>query len=226
MSTQRHIGFTTLALAMLGASSLFACSADPGSLADGMNGGDDPTAVTPEGQKPGETVASCTEKPQGRSYKGYGQTLLEKDRANEAMGENRARVKPYEVLTGEYTRSLGAAPTSLSANASTFGEIPARWSEEATTSAVVMSTSYRIAFEGCLKYTATPPEFAAAPTDATATTNCTSMMRKFWSRTPQPAEVSACSKFATTGLAKEPDAKRRWAYVCSSVMTSTRFLTY
>ena len=225
MSTQRHIGFSTLALAMIGATSLFACSSDPNSLGDGMNGEPDPT-VTPEGQKPGETVASCTEKPQGRSYKGYGQTLLEKDRVNEAMGENRARVKPYEVLTGEYTRSLGAAPASLSANASTFGDVPARWSEEAQTSAVVMSTSYRIAFEGCLKYTATPPEFAAAPTDATATTNCTSMMRKFWSRTPQPAEVSACSKFATTGLDKEPDAKRRWTYVCSSVMTSTRFLTY
>jgi hypothetical protein len=225
MSTQRHIGsIFGFALALVGASSLFACSADPNSLGDGTGDGDG--TVAPADQKPGDTVASCTDKPQGRSYKGYGSTLLEKDRVNEAMGENRARVKPYEVLTGEYTRSLGAVPASLASNASTFGDVPARWAEEAQTSAVVMSTSFRIAFEGCLTYTATAPEFAAPPTDATATTSCTSMMRKFWSRTPQPAEVTACTKFATTGLDKEPDAKRRWAYVCSSVMTSTRFLTY
>ena len=52
------------------------------------------------------------------------------------------------------------------------------------------------------------------------------MARKFWNKTPAPQEIQACVDVATTGAAKEPDARRKWAYACASVMTSAGFLTY
>ena len=204
------------------------CSSDPNALGlgdDPFNPGTNP-ATADGGQPDPGAATTCNQKPEGRTYVGYGKIALESDRVNEAAGENRARVKPFSVLSGEYTRTVGAPPASLAANASTFGDVPARWYQEAHSSAVELSTSYRIAFEGCLTFTATGAEFSAVPTAATAPDECTSMMKKFWSQTPQPAEIASCVSYATTALAKEPDARRRWAYVCATAMTSTRFLTF
>lgn len=215
-------GLVTLLVACASA----ACG-DPSSLGDGV---DDPNGGAAGGGGAGgdgtNTGATCDVKPTGRAYTGFGKTALVTDRANENLGVNRARVKPYGVLAGEYQRTLGATPASLASEADTFGEPGARWYEEAALNAVSMATAFDVAFEGCLTYTKDAPDYAAAPTDQTASATCTAMMNKFWDMTPSPDQIASCSKFATTGLAKEPDARRKWSYVCASVLTSTRFLTF
>jgi hypothetical protein len=52
------------------------------------------------------------------------------------------------------------------------------------------------------------------------------MARKFWSRAPSDDEVKACTDVALTDTASEPDAKRRWAYTCASLLSASGFLTY
>jgi hypothetical protein len=209
---------------------LAGCSGDPNALGLGDDPFNPPPGPSPSAEDggqpdPGPTL-TCNQKSEGRTYKGYGGITLDGDRVNEAAGENRARVKPFSVLAGEYTRVIGAPPASLAANATTYGDVPARWYTEAHSSAVELTTSYRIAFDGCLTFTASAAEFSALPTAASAPGECTSMMTKFWSRTPQPSEITSCANYATTALAKEPSARRRWAYVCAAAMTSTRFLTF
>jgi len=51
-------------------------------------------------------------------------------------------------------------------------------------------------------------------------------MRKAWSRSASPAEITSCTNLATQKLSTEPDARRRWAYVCSSILSSSQFLTF
>jgi hypothetical protein len=67
---------------------------------------------------------------------------------------------------------------------------------------------------------------ASMPTEESAATMCSALMRKAWSKTPSPEEITACTTLATTKLAAEPDARRRWAYVCASVLSSSQFLTF
>jgi hypothetical protein len=51
-------------------------------------------------------------------------------------------------------------------------------------------------------------------------------MRKAWSKTPAPEEITACTDLAVTKLAAEKDVHRRWSYVCSSILSSSQFLTF
>lgn len=213
--------------------SLTACSGeDSGSLLGQPTG---PGAVVPPGETPpGETPPGetppvelqCTEKPQGRSYKNFDGTLLEASRVNEGMGLNRARIKPFAVLSGELARVLGAAPPSLAGEAGSFEAPPARWFEEPRATGVGLSTLYTVVFEGTLAYAKANPKYATGPSVATAQTECTDFMSKAWNRSPSPNEVTECVTFATTKLAKETNAQRQWAYVFANVLTSTGFLTY
>ena len=107
----------------------------------------------------------------------------------------------------------------------TFGEAPRRWYIEPLGSAVSLYTSYAIAFEGCLD-AVSDTAHASAPTAQTAASECIRMERKFWSRTGSQEEVDACVKLATVDLSSEPDAHRRWAYVCASVLSATGFVSY
>jgi hypothetical protein len=45
-------------------------------------------------------------------------------------------------------------------------------------------------------------------------------------RSPTPAEAAACVDLATGKLSTEPDPRRRWSYVCASVLSSSNFLTF
>src|SRR5690606_17057388 len=121
---------------------------------------------------------------------------LNADRANEAMGLNRARVKPYSVMAGEFTRALGAAPSSLAGAASTFGDAKPRWFEEPRSGALELDAVFRVAFQGCLEFTKTAPEYAAAPTEETASANCGAFIRKFWSTPAAPDELETCGGYA------------------------------
>jgi hypothetical protein len=51
-------------------------------------------------------------------------------------------------------------------------------------------------------------------------------MRKAWSRSPSPDEISGCVNLAVKTLADEKDVARRWAYACASVLSATQFLTF
>lgn len=166
--------------------------------------------------------ALCTSK----TYAGFDNRELTADRKVLKLGTDRARMKPFSALQTEYQRVLGASPASLTGAAATFGQPPARWHEEPAANAVALQTAYTIAFDGCLTYTATASEFANAPDAASAEAQCAAMARKFWSKTPGPSEISACVEVATTGSAAEPQARRKWAYACASVLTSAGFMAY
>lgn len=169
----------------------------------------------------------CNAKPEGaRSYKLFDGTKLEEQRLNEGTGVNRARVKPYGVMATELQRVLGNTPASIKTAGPSFNAAPARWFAEPTYSGVSMNKMFEVAFEGCLVYAAANPDMKAAPTAESAKTQCTSFMRKAWSRTPSPEEIESCTDLAVEKLGTEPDPARRWAYVCASILSSSQFLTF
>ncbi len=202
------------------------CSDDPGALTGG-NGPSGPGAgANPDDPNGAPAALQCTDKPQGRSYVLFDGSKLEDTRLNENVGVNRARLKPFTVLNGEYQRVLGLVPASLGASGGSFDEPPARWYAEAQHSGVSLNAIFDISFEGCGALTKTAPEYGAAPTAETATTVCTALIRKAWSRSASPDEIASCINLATKKLQTEPDARKRWTYVCSSILSSSQFLTF
>lgn len=160
-----------------------------------------------------------------RSYELFDGTKLEAKRLDEQLGMNRARIKPYAVLEGEYQRVLGLVPPSLKGAADSFDDPPLRWYAEAAHSGVSLNAFFAIAFEGCGAYLQ-GTEFGTAPTAESAREFCGTLARKAWSRTATPTELDACASLATDKLGEEPDARKRWSYVCASVLSSSNFLTY
>jgi hypothetical protein len=214
----------TLATAFALASSIGCSSGDaPGAGDDELDGNGNKDGTGADGEN---GAVECTNKPASRAYVGFGKTDLVADRPNEATGMNRARVKPFSVLAGEYTRTIGAAPASLAGSASTFGDAKTRWFEESSSGALELDQTFRVSFQGCLEFTKSAAEYGAAPTDDTAKKNCTTLIRKFWSADGASDEIEACTQYAMTGSAKENNPRRRWAYVCASVLSSSRFLTF
>jgi len=213
--------FAALAVTLLAS----ACGGDPDEL-NGRKGAPDPNGATPPGtDTPGQDPndpALCKSK----EYAGFDNRLLHNDRVAAQIGVDRGRLKPFGALQTEYARVLGAAPASLQGAGPTFGQVPKNWFEEPQANAVALQTAYNIAFDGCLTFTGTAPEFAAAPDAMNAPAQCGAMARKFWSKTPAPQEIQACVDVAVTGAAKEPNARRKWAYACASVLSSAGFLSY
>ncbi len=162
----------------------------------------------------------------GKKYSGFAATDLVGDRIDADLGVDRSRVKPFSSLAGEYTRVLGAQPGLIAGLGTTFGESAARWNVEPQSSAVSLYTAYRVAFQGCLTLTATANAYAAAPTDATARTECGNFAQKFWSRPADNAELDACVKATVADTATETNVRRKWGYGCASVLTSAGFLSY
>lgn len=213
-------------LATLTALALTACAAedprDPrANAALDKPSSDDPTNPAPVDDTPAGPGA-CD----GKAFVGFDGMNVVANRVVGLPGADRARLKPYDVLAGEFKRVLGATPASLRGAATTFGRPVARWYDEPTVGGTVLQTAYNIAFDGCLTYTETAAEFAAAPTAETASTQCAAMARKFWSKTPTTDQIAACVDVAVTATTPEPDARRRWSYACATVLTSSGFLTY
>ena len=231
METKMKPLFKTLS-ALFGSAlfiSMAACSADPGSLGDGdgtdpggTDPGTDPGGTDPGGTDPGNQACTTT----GKSYVGFGGTQLAATRIDAKVGGDRDRMKPFSALQTEYQRVLANQPATLTGSGPTFGQPGARWYAEPQASAVSIYQAFTVAFDGCLTYTATPPQYAAAPDANSAATECAAMTRKFWSRNATPDEIAACVNVAMVDTSKEPDAKRKWAYTCAAVMTSAGFVTY
>lgn len=207
-------------LAVLAAAGSTACIEPSDELLGGPRRGN--------GQENGGAAAElqCTEAPTGRSYTLFDGTKLEESRNNEAAGVNRARIKPYPTLEREYKRVLGVVPPSLKDASGSFDVPPARWFGEPQYSGVSLHAVASIAYEGCLAYTKANDAFAQPPTEESARTECTKLMRKAWSRSPSPEEIDACAELAAKTLADEQDVRRRWAYACASVLSSSQFLTF
>jgi hypothetical protein len=163
----------------------------------------------------------------GRAYVGIGGSDLKARRVDLAATVNRARVRPYAALVSDYERVVGSLPERpLETLANSFGETTPRWSIEPQQSAIGVYVAYVTAFDACLGMTASAETYAAAPTAASAATECTRLATKAWSRTPDEAEMNACVQLATVDSAAEPSARRRWASVCASIMTAAAALTY
>lgn len=195
------------------------------------SGVDDPLNPLTADQK--AEVEAC--KAKQRSYVGLGGEKLEAGRFETPAGFDHARVKPYAVLASELQRTIGYVPPALAEAKDVFGEAPARWYEEPELGSIALFQAYRLAFDGCTAYTADDARFAADPTRATAETECRSMQRSFWSRAPSPEELESCVTVALSssqeiapgaGSPTQVGPRRRWAYACASVLSSSRFLTY
>ncbi len=159
-------------------------------------------------------------------YAGFGGRSLDGDRLDQLVGTDRQRVKPYAVLVTDYNRVLGLTPSYIQGQAATFNQPAVRWAEEQEMSAISMYQAFQASFQGCLTYTGTSAQYGANPTAATASTECTNFQKKFWSRIPSAAETTACVTFATSAVNNDANARRRWAYTCASVLTSTGFLAH
>jgi hypothetical protein len=219
ITSNRTLGIVLLATA----STLLSAACDE--EADSLTGLGKRGAETGEESTAGATL-ECTQAPQGRSYATFDGTKLEESRENENVGVNRARVKPFAAMEKEFQRVLGVVPPSLKDSAGSFDVPATRWFGETQYSAVSLHAMSQIAYEGCLAFAKASPSFATAPTETTAKEECTKLMRKAWSRSPSPEEVSGCADLAVKGLADEKDATRRWAYACVSVISATQFLTF
>lgn len=161
-------------------------------------------------------------------YAGFGGASLDGDRSDGTVGNDRLRVKPYSMLPSEYQRvmSLASPPSAITGQAATFNAPVAKWDVEPQLSAVSLIQAFNAAFQGCLTYTASATQFSANPTTTTASTQCTAMATAFWSRTPSAAEVTACSSFAVSTANNDTNPRRRWAYVCATLMSSVGFLAH
>jgi hypothetical protein len=206
-----------------------ACASEDGDQLTGGGPNGSPTTPPDTTTPPGDPANPGTVDPAtcgGKEFKGFDGENLVRNRVVANVGVDRGRFKPYDALAAEYNRVLGNTPASLAAAGDTFGKPEPRWYDEPAIGGVVLQTSFKIAFDGCLTYTATPADFAAMPTATTASTKCAEMARKFWSRTASPDQITACSDVALTGAAKETDPRRRWAYACASVLNAAGFMTY
>lgn len=212
-------------LLLLGAMAfaIAACGDGADDLLGGRGGPVDAVPPSPEGgiEKDPNT---CTTR--GATHIGYGKKDLAEDRVKAVQGADRGRLKPYSALKTEIKRVTGQSPGSLDAAAGTFGTPQDRFYSEPIASALTVSTSFSVGFEACLGVTKDSPDYAAAPTAESASKVCTTLARKYWSRAADEAEIAACVQMATTDSAAEPDARRRWAYTCATVLTSAGFMTF
>jgi hypothetical protein len=196
---------------------------------DGFISGDDPDdggGGDGDGDGDGDGEAELECEGIGMSYTGIGGSTLEVGRPLAEVGSDHRRLTPFSAMAARYRRALGSDAADVGAFEATFGNPPARWYEEPSASADTLYASFTIAYQGCLALTATGPTFAAAPTEATATTVCTDLARQFWSRTPADDEIAPCVEYAVNETGGEPDPRRRWAYTCASVLSAAGFLSY
>ncbi len=161
----------------------------------------------------------------GAPHVGFGNEDLIAKREAGGLGIDRRRIKPFSSLEREMERVLGRKPTGLAASASAFGDAPARWYAEPVAGAVTLYTTYSVAFTSCFDMMA-DGVYGQMPTAETAKTECAKLQRKAWQRSPTPDETNACVDLVMTKLPNESVARRRWAHLCASVMTSNGFITY
>jgi hypothetical protein len=238
-NTVKSLTASLVAALFFAGCSLGSSSANLSNMTTPPKGDVPPAVVPPEDLPPPSIVPPPQEIPpvdpiiparcdMGKTYTGFAGTELTAGRIDGDIGPERARMKPFSALTGEFPRVLANTPAMLAdpSVGNTYSITPARWVSEPVASGVTVYTTYRIAFQGCLTATGTPAQYKTLPSNTTAATECGDWARKFWSRTATQAEVNACVKVAMVDTATETNSMRRWAYTCASVMTAAGFTTY
>jgi len=215
-----------LPILLLGSVALAACAEESNELLGKRGNGEPNGGENGNGENGSAASLECTAKPEGRSFVNFDGNKLEERRMNENVGVNRARIKPYGVMASEYQRVLGLVPEGIKTAGGSFDAPPQRWYAESTHSGVSMNAIFEISFEGCLAYSKAAADLKAAPTEESAKAECTKLIRKAWSRSPSPEELTGCTDLALTKLASQTDVSKRWAYVCSSILSSSQFLTF
>ena len=237
-NSMKTLTASLVAAMLLAGCSLGSSSANLGNMTN-PPGNVPPAVVPPDDVPPPAVVPPPTETPpvnpviparcdMGKTYTGFAGTELTAGRIDGDIGPERARVKPFSALAGEFPRVLANTPAMLAdpSVANTYSITPARWVSEPVASGVTIYTTYRIAFQGCLTVTANPAQYKVLPSNTTAATECAAWSRTFWSRTATQAELDACVKVAMVDTSTETSSMRRWAYTCASVMTAAGFTTY
>jgi len=213
---------TMIALGALGAltMTLLACDENP---EDGFmrRSRRDPAGEDAGVTDPNEPGACAV----GAKHVGFANVDFAEPREQGGLGKDRRRVKPYSAMKSELERVLGQSPASLVESAAAFGDVPARWYAEPVAGAVSIYTTYSVAFTACYD-TMSGAKYEAAPTEATASAECTVLAQKAWQRSPTPEETKACVDLATKALATEAIPRRRWAHACASILTSAGFTSY
>ena len=237
-NSMKTLTASLVAAMVLAGCSLGSSSANLGNMTN-PPGNVPPAVVPPDDVPPPAVVPPPTETPpvnpviparcdMGKTYTGFAGTELTAGRIDGDIGPERARVKPFSALAGEFPRVLANTPAMLAdpSVANTYSITPARWVSEPVASGVTIYTTYRIAFQGCLTVTANPAQYKVLPSNTTAANECAAWSRTFWSRTATQPEIDACVKVAMVDTSTETSAMRRWAYTCASVMTAAGFTTY
>ena len=179
-------------------------------------------------------AASCDGTALGRRYLGFAGEALDGDRLPLAAGQDTKRVRDGSDLGNFFeSRQVGGAPLTQSI-VQTFGVTPERWYINNQASFASVYAAYSLAFHGCLMKIQRPadyhpfgePDFAAAPTSASAQRQCQVMGKLLWWRPMDSEELVACVDYALEVITLEPNVKRQWAYVCASVAGSASFLIY
>jgi len=163
---------------------------------------------------------------QARTYTNFGGADLAADRPTIAAGSDRLRIKPFSTLANEYNRALGITGFSTQAYANTFGRPPARWYEEPAASANTVYAAYALAYSGCTQKTSTGADYAMAPSPTVADRLCRDFARTAWNREATDDEASTCATFAVNQTNPADDTRKRWAYTCAVVLTTSGFLAY
>ena len=81
-------------------------------------------------------------------------------------------------------------PINLATSQAAFGQTPNRWYSEPQAGAVSLYSTYTMSFQACYD-SMTAATYTTAPTAATAASECASMQRKYWQRTPTADEIKA-----------------------------------
>jgi hypothetical protein len=206
----------TTILAILSALLVTACIGEIGGSSD-----DDDTG-SGSGSGSSEPV-TCD---QARTYLAFDGTALEADRPAIAAYTDRMRMKPFAVLSAEYSRALGLSTFNTALYAGTFGKSPARWFDEPAASAATVYAAFALAYDGCSQATATGADFTMVPTATIADRLCRDFARKAWQREATDDEASTCATFALSQTNPADAPQKRWAYTCASVLSASSFLAY
>jgi hypothetical protein len=212
---------------------LVACSNTIDSLGpgEGAENGSSGSSGSGEISSGGSANLECSTQNTGKAYAGFDGKSLTADRTTKGLGVDRARIKPYPVLFGEFERVLGKMPQSVASNffatGASFELPPPRWYEEPKSTGVGMASYFSLAFSAALAHVeATPGAYAALPTAESAGKLCTEMTHTAFRRRASADEVSKCVALSVTKLAKEKSISRRWAYTIASILSTADFLSY
>lgn len=194
-------------------------------------------------------ASTCQAASVGRSYVGLAGEVLEAGRLDHDPAFDRLRPLPNPMQGNEWSllqriqRAVGGDHHSHPALrdpsvGNTFGNVPARWYDEADIGAFSLSLVFSFAFDSCLyafanqrRYWNTTDWFEltdALPTADTAQRFCGKAVKQALGREPRALELEGCvgTILDVLALGEETEPPRIWAYGCAYAVATPMYLTY